>query len=194
MPGNNRGAHVFCVEGSWEADLRLNLSMRAVLDLLSSHSRVRYVYRTCLTKGELLRCVDKWVQKRYESYRILYLGFHGQPGEILTDEGAVTLDELAERLGGRARNRVIYFGSCESLRMDRRHLDRFLKTSGALAVCGFEKNVGWLKSAAFDVLLLDAFQGRHFSGRGMRNFEKYVRSTTGRLTRELGFRLVYLPY
>jgi hypothetical protein len=139
--------------------------------------------------------VDKWVQKRYESYGILYLGFHGQPGEIHTDEGAVTLDELAERLGGRARNRVIYFGSCETLSVDGRHLRRFLENSGALAVCGFKKDdVGWLKSAAFDVLLLDAFQGRHFSGRGMRDFEKHVRSTTGRLAKELGFRLKYLPY
>ena len=194
MSRGRRRTYVFCVEGAWTRDLRASGTLRPVLELLSSHSGIRYLYRTCLTREELFACVKKWTEKRYGAYKILYLGFHGDPGIIQTDNGEVTLDELAEHLNGKATNRIIYFGSCATLDLDRRNLTRFLRKSGALAVAGFLKDVNWLQAAAFEVLLLAAMQGRDFSGRWIRAIERRVHLTTGRLPKELGFRLEYLPY
>ncbi len=67
---------------------------------------------------------------------------------------------------GRCANRFIMFSSCSTLRIDRRALRRFLERTQAMAVCGYRVDVNWLRSTAFELLLLSQIQGNEFSGRG----------------------------
>lgn len=56
---------------------------------------------------------------------------------------------------GARQGKVVYFGSCLTMRSDPKRLQNFAKVTGARAVVGYRKEVSWLESAAFEVLLLD---------------------------------------
>ena len=61
---------------------------------------------------------------------------------------------LAERLDGGCKGRVVHRGSCGTAGVHGRKLKNFLNRTGALAICGYTKEVDWLESAAFDALVL----------------------------------------
>ncbi len=79
----------------------------------------------------------------------------------------------------------MHFGSCGTMRIDKRNLRRFLDTAGADAVLGYKEEVDWLKSAAFETLLFDIVV-RSSPGR----LQRAVESEAKGLARELGFRIV----
>lgn len=54
------------------------------------------------------------------------------------------------------RGKVLYLGSCASLRVSERRIDDLLQQTGAIAVCGYTKYVDWFESGAMDVMLLSA--------------------------------------
>jgi len=104
--------HIFCIEGNWDSSLAQQTTVRPVLELLEVNAGVKYIYRDCSTRTELDFLLDKWRQKGYGEYKILYLAFHGEPGRIIIDSrNTVTLDELAERMPCRTSRRLIYFGA-----------------------------------------------------------------------------------
>ena len=109
--------------------------------------------------------LKKWRGTTFNDFPILYLSFHGAPGELHVGEGrdkSLSLEDLAERLDGGCRGRVVHLGSCGTVDVHGRELKKFLSRTGALAVCGFRENVNWLESAAFDMLVLGRLQGASF--------------------------------
>ena len=171
--------------------------MEHALRLLETTSyRVSYLHFDVGTREEFDFYLKKWGQAKVgDTYPILYLGFHGAPGEITVGEGhhgSITLEELAERLDGRCRGRIIHFGSCGTVAVHGRELNRFLDRTEALAVCGYKEEVGWLDSAAFDLLVLGRLQGASFlQVSSVEKFDRELKSTASGLYKKLGFRLSY---
>ena len=123
---------------------------------------------------------------------ILYLAFHGKSRAIWLGErreNSLNLSELAELLDGSCRGRVIHFGTCGTLDIHGREINTFLRQTGALAVSGFKKDVDWLRSAAFEILVIDGLQEVSFTRPGMRRFERKLKETAPGLFRNLGFRM-----
>ncbi len=184
--------HVFCIEGDWDANLNQTATVRPVLSLLKHNAGVRYIYRDCSTIEEMEFLIDKWRQKTYAQYKILYLAFHGSESTILIDRRhRMTLAELGKRLGCRCQGRLIYFGSCSVLAVDTRTIRRFLKATGAKAVCGYTTDVDWMKSAALDLIAISELQKFSMTHRGLAAVEKSINKSTRVLSGELGFRIVY---
>ena len=189
-----RRNYIFCIEGNWEARLSGRATVRPVLDLLEANAGVRYIYRDCSTHEELDFLLDKWRQKGYADYRILYLAFHGYPGEILISSGVrVTLEQLGERLCCRTGQRLVYFGACSVLRVDRRRVKRLLRRAGIKAACGYTNDVDWIPSTALDLLALDTLSRFSITERGLAASERRILENARRLTGRLGFRMVTLP-
>ncbi len=180
---------IFCVEGNWVKDLREPQTVRPILNLLMYNARIPYIYRDCATRPELEFYLGQWVLKKYAAYPILYLASHGEQFGILLDEGNYSLDQLAERLEGRCEYRIILIGSCSTLNVNLRHIRRFLGRTGALALCGYRTDVPWMRSTAFELLLLHEMQDNEFSGRGIEAIAKKLRSQQ-RAFRDLEFRIV----
>jgi len=80
---------------------------------------------------------------------------HGDAGLIRLGRDDVSLDELAEVLRGACKGKVIYFGSCLTLKQESKKLKSLAAVTGARAIVGYRRPVAWLDSAAFEVLLLD---------------------------------------
>jgi hypothetical protein len=190
-----KGRGIFAVEGEWHLDLRMGFNFRPILDLMATLNHCPYVHRDAATREELFYYLDKWVQRRYEDYPILYLGFHGLSESILIGDARkldclVSLDELMERLAGKCEKRILFFGSCETMRVDRRRLTKFLRQTGALAVCGYREKVDMLKSAAFELLLFNALSKNTLTIQGAKAMRRNIESNEKRLCHELGFRML----
>ncbi|MCR9294087.1 MAG: hypothetical protein NXI32_15295 [bacterium] len=193
--GRKKVRGIFAIEGEWYSDLRHGVSFRPILEVINKLNRSPYVHRDAATREELFYYLTKWTQKRYSSYPILHLGFHGIRESILIGDGRsslcqVTLDELMDHMDGACSKRIIYFGSCETMNIDGRRLKSFLRKTDALAVCGYRFQVDMLKSAAFELLLFDALLCHTLTLQGVRAMERMIRETGGSLCRELGFRMV----
>lgn len=189
---------VFCLEGDWWNDLNRSSTVRPILELLGANGRkkkVPFVHRDVATLDELEFYLRVWTQKRYAGYPILYLAFHGSPGEIALSDwrkktSSVSLDWIEEQLAGRCRGRVVHFGSCSTMHVDRRRLQRFLRATGATAVTGYTADADWMKSAAFELLLLDALQWWTLGRNGARAVDGYMKSEVRQLCRDLELRMV----
>ncbi|MBX7190768.1 MAG: hypothetical protein K1X94_01840 [Sandaracinaceae bacterium] len=195
-----RGKGIFCLEGDWWNDLNQSGSVKPMLDLISAGADIAVpsVHRDVATRDELEFYLRKWVQGRYKTYPLLCLAFHGSEGALhLSDgrkaESTVTLDELAELLDGKCHGRIIHFDGCSTVVGDVRHLKRFLRQTGALAVTGFTNDVPWLDAAAFDILLFATFQQQALTRGGMKAVKRRVFTELRGMARELGFRMEIRP-
>ncbi len=185
--------HVFCIEGNWEEKLTHYATVKPVLELLEINAGVKFIYRDCSTKAEMLYLIEKWQQKAYADYKILYLAFHGRPGELVIDNHtAVSLVELGDLFNLRPQQRLVYFGACSVLKGDERVIKTFLKKSGARAACGYETDVDWMKSTALDLIAINEMQRFSMTHRGLAAAEGAILENTRALSGHLGFRMVYL--
>ena len=124
------------------------------------------------TREELFYLLDRWKMARYDTYPILYIATHGWERGVRFGDHDLWLQDLAERLAGTCKNRILVFASCKTLGGDEDPLEAFLDRTGALAICGYRNDVPWLRSTAFECLLLASMQSNEFSGRGIDAIER----------------------
>ena len=184
---------IYCLEGFWFG-AKDRTSVFPVLDLLDRHEKIRNMYHRCATREELCFMLQRWGTKSIQKdYPILYLAAHGQESRLdFGGKAKITLDELAELLEGKCERTVVYFGSCSTLGIDKRHIKRFLEKTHALAAIGYCKPVGWLPAASLELLVLSYLKELNFDTQGMKSVEGEMKERFGKLTGnlELEFRVV----
>ena len=185
----NQWKHIFCLEGLWDHDLKQQSSIEPALELLAKHYPLKFIHKDCATTQELEYYLSKWAQKKYKDYPVLYLAFHGSEKAIHLSNGSYTMDQVSEILSGKCNNRIIIFSSCGTLGTDKRHISRFLKTTGALAVCGYKTDIDWVKSSVHDILIIEALQYNEYSLRGIAAIGNRLEKISNQF-KELEFRVV----
>ncbi len=190
---------IFCLEGDWSGDFRRPSSVEPIFSFLRNWNpfHVPYIHKDVVTVEQFERLLDEWVLKRYRDYPILYLGFHGKPGELYVEKkcrlphnGTVGLDWLESQLAGKCKGRIVFFASCATLDVHGNRLNRFLSKTGALAICGYRAEVDWLMAGVFEALVLSTMQQNSFSVGGVRAMIRKLESQAGGLRRQLRFRWV----
>jgi len=184
----NLNKHVFCLEGDWEKDLRKKSSITASLEFLQTNCGIQYILKNCGTKENLKYYLKLWKQKRYKDYTICYLAFHGHPAQIQVGEDFIDLKELAEILNGSCVNKIIHFGSCNTLDTNEKSIREFLETTHALCVCGFKTDIDFLESSVFDMLLLQKLQ----EYKDIKAVDRELKRNYRKLIKQLDFKLMYL--
>jgi hypothetical protein len=177
---------ILCLEGDWDEGLRRKRSLVPVLELLKSQWNIPYIHRTASNREEFRRVVQEWSKAKYRGYPVLYLGVHGGPGTINLGDDEIPLRDLHE-FAGVGTDRIVHFGSCETLSVHRRELAHFLKLSKFAAICGYKAEIDWLHSCALEILILDLLSSRKISRKGVSGFKKALNKQAGSLTRALGF-------
>ena len=152
---------IYCIETIWYGDSD-RTSVRPMLQFLEDLYGAPYIHRDAATRDELFHYFVKWLASDPKEFPILYLGFHGSTeGKIWleTPDGTsdmVNYEVLGSHLEAGCKNRVVHFGSCASLAgVD---WTDFLDMTGASAVSGYEGEVAFEDSAAFELLYLADFQ------------------------------------
>lgn len=180
--------HIFCLEGDWNEDLRKKNSVKSALDFLQDNSSIKYIHRHASTKEEIANRLSEFSKKKYDDYTICYFAFHGQPNQIKVGKEFMTFEEFAEIAGDTLRGKIIHFGSCSSLRLNKRYIGRFLKTTGALCVSGYKLDFAFIPGTVLDLLLFEMCQ-RY---KNIVCIERDMRFYYGKLMRELEFSLGYV--
>jgi hypothetical protein len=179
---------VFCLEGNWDyRHLDSPETVRYLLELVQSCEDIEYVHRDVATKPELEYYIQRWGDRAHRDFEFGYFAFHGDEGKaILLDEDALTLGGLATMLAKHAAGRgcIVHIASCHGLATTETQLERFLRKTDALVVCGYEQRVDTLRAAAFELLMLRELAGDwSLADRKFKNIvDRY-----DRLADELGF-------
>ena len=198
LPNNmKRNIHgIFCLEGDWWNDFNRASTVKPILKLLSQGVglSVPFIHRDVGTREELVYYLRRWRQASGKRYPILYLAFHGGPnclyvGDQRRSDAVVKLDELAEMLGSGLSGRAVHFGSCGTMKTDRRNIQRFLKATGLEAATGFKSDIEWLQSSVFDVLFFEAFLRYAITRKGVSSVNQVISTEHRHMKRALEFRM-----
>ena len=183
-------AGVFCLEASWAndgKDLTDGCSVEQQLRMLHSAGQIgRIIHRDVATLPEFKVYIKEWRKAKYRPYPVAYMAFHGFPGGFWPGESEITLTAFADLIGeGKAADRIVYFGSCQTMKTPDKDLKAFCKTTGAKAIVGYTRSVTWRESAAFDCLLLP----RLLEMKNMKSVYNGLVRDYNDLTRILGLRM-----
>ena len=189
--------NIFCLETDQWYGQKDRSSVEPMLQVIERHLEISYQHRDVATTSELEFFLNKYLTPGFQNYPILYLGFHGRTGDdksdsyiTLGDETRVSLNELENLIAGKCTGRFLYFGACGVMDAHGRRLNRFVRNTGAVAIAGYEEEVSWLESTAFDMLVLGGLQARTFTKRSIHEFDEHLNETAPGLYKQLGFRLI----
>ncbi len=184
---------IYCIEGLWDhRNIKDKSSVLPILNLLEIGGYCKYIHHSCATRAELEFFLSKWKQKKVSNkYPILYLAFHGQmEGIYLNNKDHYTMEDLSQFLEDKCWGNVVHFGSCSTLRMDKRKIQRFMNKTGAIATIGYKEEIDWLLSTVCDLLIFEALQQDKFDSKGIRNIEQKIFNEYGNLNKILNLRMV----
>ena len=167
-------------------------SVTPLLDFLSTSSYCDYIHHDCATRDELTFFLKKWTPKGIsEKYPILYIACHGEEEKIfLNRKDFLTLNEIADILEDQCYGKVFYFGSCSTLKIDKRKIQSFLTRTNAIAAIGYREEVDWMKSCVCDLLVFEALQEEPLDTRGILKIQEKIFNYYGNLPRQLNLRMV----
>ena len=158
---------IYCIEGVWPE--RYETSARPLLELLGDYHEIPTVHRIATNVDQFKRRLQQWADAEMV-FAILYLWYHGSPGGISpAGDDNFKLQEIEDALEGSCSKCLIHFGSCKTLKLDPKRVGRFLERTGAVAVSGYTKNVGWIEPIALELLYLDCLQ-RTIKARGRQQY------------------------
>ena len=183
---------IFVIEGDWYGD---DTTMAPLVDLLRQglNRKVNVQHRRVETREALAQNLRCW--RRTSRFPLLLLAMHGRPGVLFVDQSrrrrdAVELTALADMIGEGCGGRVVHFSACSTFAVRRRCMVDFLRRTGMVAATGFATDVSWLRSAAFELLVLAEILRRRVTLRNARRMADVLRTETPSLRRELGFRCI----
>jgi hypothetical protein len=114
---DNYKKNIACLESLWDPNIENRLTVVPILELSSKISDLKFIHLTCNTVEELKYNLN--ILKRRKGYGILYLAFHGCPGEIILGKSSIDIENLAAFMGRGFMNWVVHFGSCETIDIEK---------------------------------------------------------------------------
>ncbi len=178
---------IFSLEGDWNSDLTKKGGIKHILDFMSMNFGIDVIHRHCITEESLNYYLREYVQPKYKNFSILYLAFHGLPNQLQVGETMVELEDISQTCKDALRGKIIYFGSCLTLNIDKRRINNFLKETKALAVIGYKETIDFTPSTALDLIVMETLQ----TNRDMRKIEHIITTEYSQLANKLKFRMVY---
>lgn len=199
MPGG-----IFCIE-NWSGNLTSRDTVEPLLRFLVESQAARVIHRQVDTRLELGHYLSRFAA--LPSYSVGYIAMHGTRGQVQVGAKSIDLETLIEwsslNDGAPALDleteqeiewtldltgKVLYLGSCASLRVSPARLAALKEQSGAVAICGYTRNVKWVEAGAVDVMLLSSLaDATKESPNTVHAAVKRLRKRAGDLLDNLGF-------
>lgn len=178
--------HIFAIEGEWVAKLDNELTIKSTLSLLEEVCSVEYVFRKTNTVNSLISYLKKTSAASYKKYGTIVIASHGTKADIeLSKEETISIVELGERCADLFKNKIVHFSSC-SVMSNQKAIELFKHITKAKGVCGYTKDVDFLESSVFDILLLN----RLYLNNSSKRTSKYLIKNYPNLVEKLGFRII----
>jgi hypothetical protein len=178
--------HIFAIEGEWETKLDKELTIKSTLTLLQEVCDIDYIFRKTNTVNSLLTYLKTTSAASYKKYGTIVIATHGTREDIeLSEEEYITLKKLGKRCAGLFEDKVVHFSSCGVMK-DEDAMVAFKNITSAACVCGYTKDVGFLESSVFDILLLQKLYEFKRPGDVNNHLEKNYNG----LYENLGFKMI----
>lgn len=183
-------SNIFCLEGDWNDNLKHKSSILPALELLELNNSIKTIYRTCSTFEEFVTRVKTVTGNNniYRGYDILYFAFHGRKNKIIIGQNDFTLEQIGDAFKGKLKDKIVHFGSCKTLAIDKKQAEIFLENTGAIAISGYGKNVDFISSTVVDVLYFEMCQKYVDLGA----IEENMKNHYGDLCEKLNFKINYI--
>jgi len=157
---------VYCLEGRWAESMlkRDHASIKGLLEYLQKDGLIEFQRHRTTSPKTLKTRMAEW-QLHHPTYELGYFAGHGTSHGLLLPGGGsrlrrpVYLDEVAGALLGRCEGRAVFFATCVTAR-NTAQMTEFLRTTRAIAVCGYRKSVLKAEAFAADTLIIEAL-ARH---------------------------------
>ena len=195
---------IFCIE-NWSANLASKDSVLPLLQFIEQRQTARTIHQQVDTPRILRHYLYRFSDLR--QYPICYLALHGSKGHVDVGNQSLSLKEFISWFYSEGRepgpgapphpddewvfdfsNKVLYFGSCSSLKVDGDDLAEIRYQTVARAVFGYTEDVDWYESAGFHVLLLSSVAEAMSKGpAALPAAIKRLRRRSGSLMETLGF-------
>lgn len=182
--------HIFCIESEFDNDLKHESTSRFMLEQMQNihKNKLKFIYQKCATKTELEHYFKKISLKKYSEYSIIYFCLHGESNKIHLDGEEVDLIELAEIVGQKAlANKIVHFGSCETIRTKKSELVEFIAKTNSLVVSGFTKEVEYVEGLAMEMLFFDWCQ----KFKDTISLENKINKKYNGLIKQTGFEIIH---
>ena len=163
MERKHRG--VFCIEAMAPKE---DFSCEQTLRFLSESSNFPFMYRGAVeSRAKLVKHLKEWGGRQDWKYPILYLSAHGSHREIsVRDPRGVGFDMMDLRTISHVvadhnyemKGALVHFGACSTLAVDSEEVRDFFKGCGVTAISGYDRDVSWVESLAFELLYLHGLQ------------------------------------
>ena len=182
---------VMCLEGEWSDSLSTKQTVLPVLELLEQTApNFKFIHRRIATIEEFKFFINKWKQKKYDDYKILYIASHGSKGSIdIEGENNISIEELGQYLEDKCQGRYVYLGGCNIMESPEEDLFKFLKETGAKGLIGYTEVVDPVEAAGFEMLLFEAHRWYNNSAAGY--VKRYIEKNYGTLSKKLGFKFIH---
>lgn len=181
MP-KRRKPGIWAMEARWSSRVSDVRSVTPVLEALQAAGVTRHAHHVINSREDFVKQLKRFGQKQHEDYTIGYVAMHGSPGKVYAGRKSIDLTHVGDELPrGVLAKKLLHFGSCSVLTDDMQQGEIF-RALGAKVITGFTKDVDWLESMAFELLLFDAFA----SYRRPSDAEKYIFKNHGQLAERLG--------
>jgi len=161
--------HIVCLESYWNDDIENRLSVVPILELLTKMNGTRFVALSCNTIEEFIFNLELIPHKR--GFKILYLAFHGYRGGIYLPNAGIDIEALGDLMKKNFRNWIIFFDSCDTLKVEKERIYDFMSVTQVMMVIGYKKRLSWIDGAAIDLLLLNSLQYYKDMGRFWKRFK-----------------------
>lgn len=155
---NTEDKFIYCLEGNWDKHPKSKQSIKPILELLLTFSKVKYIYKKCATKEDFTKGLKLFVQKRYSNYTVLYIAYHGRKNRIYFGREYITLKEIAKILDGKLKNKIVHFGSCSTLNTTEKNISDFIRCTKCNFISGYKKDVEYIASTAFELIYFEVLQ------------------------------------
>ncbi|MDD9961169.1 MAG: hypothetical protein OXU70_03625 [Gammaproteobacteria bacterium] len=145
-----------------------DFSCEQTLRFLSESSNFPFIFRGAVeSRAKLVKYLKEWSSRKDWKYPILYLSAHGSHREIsINDPRGVGFDMMDLRTISRVvadhnynmEGALVHFGTCSTLDIDPAEVQKFFRDSGVTAISGYNRDVSWVESLAFELLYLCSLQ------------------------------------
>lgn len=128
---------IYCIEGFWPSQRPSYSAIKQSLDSIQSMTSVRVIHRSPVTLTQFYKFLTEWASSEFLNYQILILSFHGSSGAIYIGEVNVSLEEIATWIEGSGHNRMMFFSSCQTLKIPLSRIKNFILKSSLRGVAGW---------------------------------------------------------
>lgn len=177
---------IWVAEGYWSSSVTDGRTVRPMMAMLEANDVAFSVHRQINDIQDLVNSLTDVGKREHAQYSIVYIACHGSSGAVAYGEESISLAELADALpDGILDSKLVHFGSCSVLD-DEESIKTFQRSTGVRGITGYTLDVGWIESAAFELLMFQTLT--RYSRLGW--FEKAMARDYGDLTASLGFTVV----